>query len=167
MKQLAALISQASLSVLLFTASVMQAAPAAVPVVEIGDNKVKLEVAQTREQIERGLMYRSSMPEDSGMVFLFNPPRPVRFWMYHCLMSLDMIFIKDGKIVKIANNVPPCKSQNPEECALYPDGGEILASEVVEVNAGYCKRHNIKEGDAVKFSMPLGTAGGGAAKKND
>ncbi|MBX9686730.1 MAG: DUF192 domain-containing protein [Candidatus Obscuribacterales bacterium] len=124
------------------------------PLAQIGENKVKLEVAQTQAQIERGLMFRSSMPEDQGMVFLFHPPRKVRFWMFNCLMSLDMLFIKDGKIVKISHDVPPCKSHNREECPLYPEEGQIEASEVLELNAGYCQRHAVKEGDSISFSFP-------------
>src|SRR5262249_1698143 len=72
---------------------------AKVPLAEIGKNKIKLEVAQTRAQIEKGLMYRTSLPEDHGMVFLFHPSHPVRFWMRNCFISLDMMFIKDGKVV--------------------------------------------------------------------
>lgn len=123
------------------------------PMAEFGTNKVKLEVARTSAQIQRGLMFRQSMPEDAGMVFIFHPPRAVRFWMFHCFMSLDMIFIRDGKVAKIAENVPPCRSPKPEGCPLYPEDGEIAVSEVVEVNAGYCKRHGIKEGDTVKFTL--------------
>ena len=116
-------------------------------------NVVKLEVAETSEQIQRGLMYRMSLPEDSGMVFLFHPPRPTRFWMYHTLIPLDMIFVRDGKILRICENVPPCRSENPHDCALYPEEGDITVSEVVEVNGGYCKRHGIKPSDTIKFAL--------------
>lgn len=122
------------------------------PIVKIGKNEVKLEVAHTEAEIARGLMFRTSMPKDQGMVFLFQPPRPVKFWMFNCLMSLDMLFIKDGKIVKISENVPPCKSKDPKECPTYPEN-EVFVSEVVELNAGYCKEHEIKEGDTVTFEM--------------
>ncbi len=71
------------------------------PTVKLGDQEVKLEVASSSEEIEHGLMYRTSMPETQGMVFLFHPHRPVAFWMYHTLISLDMLFVRDGKIVKI------------------------------------------------------------------
>lgn len=125
---------------------------AKVPVVKIGENVVKLEVADTPEKIERGLMFRTSLDKNSGMVFLFNPARKVKFWMYNCLMPLDMIFTKDGKIVKIEANVPPCKSKFPRQCPTYPEK-PILADKVIEVNAGYCKKHGIKEGDTVKFSF--------------
>ena len=124
------------------------------PLAVIGKNTIKLEVAQTKKQIERGLMFRASLPEDHGMVFLFRPAREVRFWMFNCIMSLDMMFIKDGKIVKISHDVPPCKSHKPEDCPVYPLEGPIEASEVIEVNAGYCQRHGVKEGDGVSFSLP-------------
>lgn len=134
----------------------LSAAPAfaKAPTVEIGKNVIKLEVAQTEKQIQRGLMQRESMPEDQGMVFLFRPKREVRFWMFNCLMSLDMMFVLDGKIVKISREVPPCKSTNPQDCPLYPSEGEVKASEVIEVNSGYCQRHGINEGDTVKFNIP-------------
>ena len=124
------------------------------PLARIGANTVKLEVAATDEEVQRGLMFRTAMPEDAGMVFIFNPNRPVNFWMYHTLIPLDMLFIKEGKIVKIFDHVPPCKSESPRECPQYPNGPGIDVSEVVEVNAGYAQRHNVKEGDAVSFELP-------------
>ena len=147
MKKLALVLA----SVILSSAAQAQAK---VPLAEIGNNKIKLEVAQTKEQIERGLMFRTSLPEDHGMIFLFRPPRPVRFWMFNCNISLDMCFIRDGKIVKISHNVPPCKSQNPQDCPLYPVDGEIEATEVLELSSGYCERHNVREGDTIKFDLP-------------
>jgi uncharacterized protein len=101
-------------------------------------------------------MDRTSMPEDSGMVFLFDPPRPVNFWMYHTLIPLDMLFIKKNKIVKLFENVPPCKSEDPKGCPTYPDGPGVEVTEVLEVNAGYAKRHNIKEGQEVFFTLNPG-----------
>jgi uncharacterized membrane protein (UPF0127 family) len=131
------------------------AAESKTPVAQIGNNKIKLEVASTPEQIQRGLMYRTSMPEDNGMVFIFHPSHGVKFWMAHCFINLDMLMIKDGKIVKIFENVPPCKAADERECPTYPAANEpaIDVSEVVEVNGGYAKRHGIKEGDTVKFFM--------------
>lgn len=137
----------------------LPAAFAKCPLAVIGKNKIKLEVAQTEQQIAHGLMERASMPEEQGMVFIFRPPHPVRFWMFNCLMSLDMIFIKDGKIVKIARDVPPYKLPDPRKAPLYPAEGEVDVSEVVEVNAGYCARHGIKDGDTVKFDLPGIAAG--------
>ncbi len=126
---------------------------AKVPLAHFGKNVVKLEVADTDEKIQRGLMFRRSLPEQDGMVFLFRPPRPVRFWMFNCFISLDMIFINNGHIVKISQDVPPCKDSDPKKCPLYPADGEVGVTEVVEVTAGYCKRHGVKEGDSVKFEF--------------
>ncbi len=88
------------------------------------------------------------------MIFLFRPSRGVNFWMYNCLISLDMLFVKNGKIVRICENVPPCKSKDPKECPTYPEGSAIEVSEVVEVCAGYAKAHGLKVGDPVSFEMP-------------
>src|SRR5271155_4781995 len=101
----------------LFSQSSSEGADAKMPSAKIGTKSVvKLEVAQTEAEIERGLMYRTSLPEDQGMVFLFNPPRPVWFWMAHCFISLDMLFVKDGKIVEIFHDVPPCRAKTVDEC---------------------------------------------------
>jgi len=128
---------------------------AAMPTVTLGKgNVVKLEVAASQQEIQRGLMFRTTLPEDCGMVFLFHPARGVNFWMYHTLIPLDMCFVRDGKIIKICHDVPPCRSENKEDCPLYPSGGEIVVSEVIELKAGYAKKHGVKEGDAVMFSIP-------------
>jgi uncharacterized membrane protein (UPF0127 family) len=148
----------ASFSALVLTAFLLSAgkgAHAMMPTVKLGSEMVKLEVAETAREIEDGLMYRTSMPETQGMVFLFHPPRGVAFWMYHTLIPLDMIFIKDGKIQKICKDVPPCKNKDPQgkDCDVYPDRNLIQASEVIEVNGGFCDRHGVKEGDEVKFDF--------------
>lgn len=123
------------------------------PTATIGTNVIKLEVASTPQEIQHGLMGRTALDKDSGMVFLFKPASPTRFWMYNCFISLDMLFIKDGKIMRICENVPPCKSKDPSECPTYPADESVTASEVIEVNAGYCKQHGIKQGDTVKFDF--------------
>jgi uncharacterized membrane protein (UPF0127 family) len=130
-------------------------AAAQAPLVQIGNNKIKVEVASTPDQIQRGLMYRNSLAEDHGMVFLFRPANGVRFWMAHCFISLDMLMIKDGKIVRIFEDVPPCKAVDETECPTYPASNEepVVVSEVLEVSAGYAKRHGIKTGDPVTFLL--------------
>ncbi len=141
----------ATISFLLISSPVWSKMPTAC----IGNNNiVKVEVASTPEEVTRGLMYRTALPEGSGMVFLFHPPQPIKFWMYHTLIPLDMCFIKDDQIVKIFENVPPCRSENPNECPTYPGKGPgINVSEVIELPAGYTKRHGIKEGDKVTFAL--------------
>jgi len=143
--------------VLLMLVNVFGSLPAwsAVPIACIGKNNiVKLEVVSTPAEVQRGLMYRTSLPEGTGMVFLFHPPKPEKFWMYHTLISLDMCFIYKDHIVKIFENVPPCRSENPNDCPTYPASGiGINVSEVIELPAGYVKKHGIKEGDKITFQL--------------
>ena len=143
------------LIVLTVMANLFCPALAFTPTATIGKgNIVKLEIASTPEQIERGLMYRTSLADGSGMVFLFNPPRAVRFWMYHTLIPLDMCFIDKGRIVKIFENVPPCRSEDPRGCVTYPETDPgIYVTEVVELPGGYAKKHGIKNGDKVTFAL--------------
>jgi hypothetical protein len=67
-----------------------------------------VELAQTPEESARGLMYRSELAADAGMLFDFGPPRPVAMWMKNTLIPLDMIFIGgDGRILGIAERTIP------------------------------------------------------------
>jgi uncharacterized membrane protein (UPF0127 family) len=148
-------LSQGVISVLTVSLLAMPPATSAQPTVEIDNNKIKLEVASTPAQIQRGLMYRTHMPEDQGMVFIFHPPQQVKFWMAHCFIPLDMLMVADGKIKRIFENVPPERNKPEKQCPTYPSISEEpeLVTEVVEVNGGYAKRHGVKVGDSVKFSF--------------
>lgn len=145
--------SLAGAAIAIFAATTCTEAKAPTAILGTKHDQVKLEVAATTEQITRGLMYRTSMPEDAGMVFLFDPPQAVNFWMYHTLIPLDMIFVKNNKIVRIFENAQPCKSEKTDDCEHFPPGEGIQVTEVVEVNGGYSKRHGLKEGDPVFFTL--------------
>ena len=106
--------------------------------------KVFLEVAVTQEQKNKGLMNRSSLPQNKGMVFVFRPKTTVTFWMKDTLISLDMIFIDRGKIVKIVKNAAPNQTTT-----LYPS--DFSVTEVIEVNGGYTDMFSIKSGDRIVF----------------
>lgn len=126
-----------------------------VPQAKIADKYVvSLEVASTAEEIERGLMGRTSLPEDAGMVFLFKPARRVYFWMKNCFIPLDMIFVSNGRIVEITENAPPCKAANDADCPRYPSDQGVVVSEVIEVAGGWVKAHGVNVGDSVRFSLP-------------
>ena len=65
-----------------------------------------------------------------------------------------MCFIYQDHIVKIFQDVPPCHSEDTSQCPTYPGSGPgIKVSEVIELPAGYTKRHGIKEGDKVSFAL--------------
>lgn len=103
-----------------------------------------LEIAMTDEEKAKGLMNRPSLPENRGMVFVFRPARSVTFWMKDTLISLDMIFVNKGKIVKIVKNAIPNQTQ-----ILYPSDFE--ATEVIEVNGGFTDKYKIETGSIVQF----------------
>ena len=106
---------------------------------------VALEVARTEPERSRGLMHRASMPERGGMIFLFDRPGIYPFWMKNTLIPLDMFWTDtSGKIVWIAEAVPPCQA---DPCPEYPP--KAVASYVIETNAGFAKRHGVKVGDVV------------------
>ncbi len=116
--------------------------------VEIGDRILGLEVAKTVEQQAMGLMYRNTLADDRGMLFEFNPPQPVRFWMKNVAIPLDMIFIKDGKVKAIAAAVPPC---NSTPCPTYGPG--TLIDRVIEVRGGRAKELGLKVGEPVNIKF--------------
>lgn len=109
------------------------------PSMSIGSTSVKLEIADTNAKRQAGLMARKSLPPNQGMLFLFDKQEKPVFWMKDCLIPLDIIFIRKGKVVLIYKNLPPCKV---EPCEYYPSV-EFVDS-VLEVNAGFADKHGIK-----------------------
>lgn len=122
----------------------------------IGGRVIKLEVTETPEQQAMGLMYRTSLPDDRGMLFSFDPPRPVRFWMKNCQMSLDMLFLRDGAVQAIAAKVPPCQA---DPCPTY--GPDLLVDRVIELRNGRAAELGVKVGDriAIQFLDAAPTSG--------
>jgi len=114
-----------------------------------GVQRFTVELATTPEQMELGLMYRQSLPADSGMLFLYGSERPVAFWMKNTYIPLDMMFIAtDGRILRIVERTVPL-STTP-----IPSVDAVRA--VLEVNGGTAERLGIKPGNVVHFP-PLGT----------
>jgi uncharacterized protein len=112
---------------------------------------ILLEEANTQQEQQIGLMMRTSMPNNHGMAFNFNPPVPARFWMKNTLIPLDMLFVRAGKIKNIQANVPPCKA---DPCPNYgPDNGELI-DRVIELNAGEAKKLGFKVGDSINYVQP-------------
>jgi len=106
----------------------------------------KIEIARTSSQMQRGLMFRDYMPEDQGMLFIYNPERSAVMWMKNTILSLDMFFIdSSGIIVHIAENTTPF-STDP-----IRSGGEVRA--VLELIAGQANKHQFAVGDTVSHPI--------------
>ncbi len=118
----------------------------------IHNRKIDLEVARSPQEEEIGLMYRTNLPENRGMLFVFDPPRPVLFWMKNTLIPLDMVFLYQGKVRKIASKVPPCKQ---ETCPTYGSNDRI--DQVIELKSGRAAELGLKVGDSIQVN-PLSKA---------
>ena len=106
--------------------------------------QIDLEIAKTNFERNRGLMYRRSLPEKGGMLFIFKKMAPQSFWMKNTILSLDIIYIDDNfKIVSIAQHTRPY--------SLEPVRSEGSAIYVVEVNGGFCNQHGVKPGDFIDY----------------
>lgn len=111
--------------------------------------KIKVDVAAAPYEWTKGLMFRESMSEDSGMLFMFPNSEARSFWMKNTLISLDIIFISaDKRIVDIKEDFEPCPSSQIF-CPSYNSVAESMY--VVEVNAGVVNINNIKIGDIVEI----------------
>jgi len=108
--------------------------------------KIDIEIADTDEKRTQGLMFRSSMKENQGMLFIFERENFQAFWMKNTMIPLDMIFVNAKKeIVNIRRNA------RPYDLSSYTSTAP--AKYVVEVNGGFCLRHGIKSGDRISFRI--------------
>jgi hypothetical protein len=111
---------------------------------EASHASVDVEVAEREEDRTRGLMYRKSMPEDRGMIFLFDERENHMFWMHNTCIPLDMMFIdEDGFITGIEENCPTMND------GTFQSG--CPSKYVLEVNAGWSRRHGVRAGQKVKI----------------
>lgn len=113
-----------------------------------GKHDFVVETAKTEQEQQRGLMYRTDIPANAGMLFApyppSGPPREASFWMKNTPSPLDIIFIRaDGTIARIAENTTPF-SETP-----IPSGEPVAA--VLEINGGRSAELGISEGDVVTW----------------
>ncbi|MCY7283171.1 MAG: DUF192 domain-containing protein [Cyanobacteria bacterium CAN_BIN43] len=112
------------------------------------DQVIQLEVAQTPEQQEVGLMNRPPLPADRGMLFPFEPPRPVIFWMKNTPSPLDMVFLLNGEVKAIAADARPCAA---DPCPTY--GSNDAVNQVIELRSGRAKELGLKVGDRLSIEF--------------
>jgi uncharacterized membrane protein (UPF0127 family) len=107
---------------------------------------INVEIAETAEAKSRGLMGRTSLPENSGMVFLEEEPVISGFWMKNTLIPLSIAFWnEDGRIFEILDMEPCLK----ESCPTYEPGGAWVGA--VEVNQGFFRENGVEIGDRVRL----------------
>lgn len=107
--------------------------------------EISVEIVHEETDRMRGLMYRRSMGEESGMWFVFDKESVLKFWMKNTCIPLDMVFVaEDGVIVGIEENVPTLNERS------YTAGCNALY--VLETNAGWTRKHGIKAGQKVTWA---------------
>lgn len=108
-----------------------------------GVHRFTVEIARTPEQQQHGMMFRTSMAPDRGMLFPYDQPIEVAFWMKNTLIPLDIIFIRaGGTIARISAAAPRSEAQ-------VPSGEPVVA--VLEIARGRAAELGIREGDRVEW----------------
>ena len=107
-------------------------------------HRFTVEIARSPQEQEIGLMNRPTLGPDRGMIFPYDPPQPVAFWMKNTLIPLDMIFIRaDGRIARIAANAVPL--------SLEPVPAAEPIAAVLEIGGGRAAELGIHAGDKVDW----------------
>ena len=116
-------------------------------ILKIGETEVRVEIVATAEEKSVGLGGRESLAEYEGMLFVFEEPGVYGFWMKGMKFGLDFIWISQSRVVEVAEDVkPPVADYVPE---VYQPKQPIEA--MLEVNAGWVRRNNVKIGDEVAY----------------
>lgn len=112
---------------------------------------VHVELAKTEAEREYGLMGRTSLPQGRGMLFIHDRPGQYGYWMYHCKIGLDIVWMdEDHRIVEMSPNTPPCKGK-ASTCPSY--GGHATSVYVLELPVGSIKAHDLQVGQTVNFNL--------------
>lgn len=108
--------------------------------------RFNIELAVTPQERSRGLMFRENLPNRSGMLFVFDPPQPVVFWMKNTLIPLDIIFLdRSGVVTRVHQGAIP------EDLTPIEGGDSVFA--VLEINAGLAARYSIKPGTEMRHEI--------------
>lgn len=117
---------------------------------------VHAELAVTEAEREYGLMDRTSLPQGRGMLFVHDEPGRYPYWMYHCKIGLDILWMDEAhKIVEMSADTPPCKGK-AWSCPSY--GGREISKYVLELPEGSIGEHDLTLGQVVDFTIKQASA---------
>lgn len=112
---------------------------------------LRAEFATTPAQRERGLMYRTSMPEDAGMLFIYPDEQEGGFWMYNTLIPLGIAYADGEGVIFQITQMEPCESPYASMCPTYPARAPFRYA--LEVNPGYYAARGIQPGDRILYEI--------------
>lgn len=120
--------------------------------VELHGQRFSVELATDNASRQHGLMMRSTLAPDHGMLFVFPQLGPQAFWMKNTLIPLDILYFdEERRLVSMQVDVPPCKA---DPCPTYPSGTPAIY--VLELSAGTARRIGAKPGDVLKIDDDIG-----------
>jgi uncharacterized membrane protein (UPF0127 family) len=109
----------------------------------VGGVSLKAEIAEDDQSREMGLMFRDSLPEDHGMLFIFDQPHQASFWMKNTKIPLSIAFLENDRVISEE------KSMRPYDETLIQSRSDKIRY-AIEVNAGWFDRHQVKPGTKVE-----------------
>jgi hypothetical protein len=123
-----------------------------------GQVQVNAEVAETSSEQEQGLMFRTALAQDAGMLFIFGQDQLLNFWMMNTSIPLDGIFISSQlQVISVVENLRPCPPSNCQNPETFSSGAP--ARYALEVNAGFSGKNDIRPGTEVSINeFPITSA---------
>ncbi|HTC87036.1 MAG TPA: DUF192 domain-containing protein [Bryobacteraceae bacterium] len=119
------------------------------PVTLPGGQVIHVETMISDFEMLRGLMFRTSLAPDRGMLFVHPKPEHYKYWMYQTLIPLDIVWLDSNRdIVEMVADAQPCKTQ-ASKCAQY--GGKQISSFVLEIPGGMARKFGLQLGQRIQF----------------
>jgi uncharacterized protein len=117
--------------------------------IQVGSKKISVEIAKTTEQHQYGLMNRSSMPENNGMLFIFTNEEPLSFWMKNTYIDLSIAYINQKKIIVDIQEMKATNQMMVGDLPNYPSAKPAMYA--LEMNKGWFKKNKITVGQKIIF----------------
>ena len=115
-----------------------------------GGKTLQVEVANSMTERYRGLMYRTTMAADHGMLFVFDDPQKLSFWNKNTFLSLSVAYLDENKVIKEIHEMEPQNMlEKSPQVKSYPS--DCLCKYALEVNQGWFKRNKIETGQIANF----------------
>ena len=132
----------AILLVALGTAGIQQGRAGGETDIRIDHARFHVEIAETTQERQQGLMFRTHLPDSHGMLFIQPEAAPAAFWMKNTYIPLDLLYFDSaGRLLEVQAGVPPCTTPS---CPLYVSNGPVKY--VLELNAGSARRLGLQPG---------------------
>jgi uncharacterized membrane protein (UPF0127 family) len=110
---------------------------------------IRAETMVDNIDLARGLMFRTSLAPDRGMLFVHPKPGNYKYWMYQTLIPLDLIWLDSNRrIVEMVENAQPCKTQ-ASKCEQY--GGQQVSAYVLELGGGIARKNGLQLGQTIQW----------------